>query len=128
MNVFHFMTIALIWVACYMSDSLFIAMICTFLVIGSIDDCQCEEDEEDEFELTDEDWDKSEKEDGPAVTAGPVFPEEQVADKHVHYLEEPDTVGVFTFDRQNMTWTLVGNMPYKDGQVPTAVATVVPEQ
>lgn len=126
MNIYSFMALTIVWCVCGWTNNLFIALIATFFIL-SAGETECECNEVEEFELTDEDWGVFD-EPAPTITAGPVFPEDQVGDKHVHYLEEPDTVGIFTYDRQNMTWTLVGNMPYKDGQEPSAVATVVLEK
>lgn len=117
MNIYSFMAVAIIWVVCGLLNNLIFALVGTLFILATLEDSNDNTDESDDTKFDDTLI--------PCVTNGPVFPDEQVADRHVHYLEEPNTVGVFTFDSKDMSWTLVGNMPYKSDQPAPAPAPAV---
>lgn len=135
MNIFHFLTIVLIWVIGYAADSLFLSFIAMLFVLShASSESSNDEDDEDE---DDEDWDDYDLpcEDEPScvvstpsVTTGPVFPDFVVADKHIHYLEEQDSIIVFSYNSSEGSWTKIGEMAYQEGQKPEVVATVVLEK
>jgi hypothetical protein len=61
------------------------------------------------------------------VSSGPVFPEEPSLN-HLHFLEEPNSIGVFSYDPRTHSWSPVGEVPYPAGRKPEQVATIVPDK
>jgi hypothetical protein len=124
MNGFTFLAIAVIWIVCGYTDTILFALLGTLAVMSFSDS-----DDEPECSSCEVDYDNDIEVEEYVVppTKGPVFPDGNIGDKHVHFLEEQDQVGIFAYDRSEGMWTLVGQMPYAEGQKPEVVATVVPE-
>lgn len=119
MNFYTFALAVVVWIICAYNDNLAMASLVTIALLVAVDSEQKPKNDNLDIDVSFPTGIES-------PTKGPVFPDPEFVDNnHVHFLEEPTEVGVFTFDRKTLTWVPVGTIEYKEGQKPELVATVV---
>lgn len=120
MNAFLFLSILAVWLVGYQAEAMFLAFITTLAILHTGMEMQKEQNRHEEAEDSfTEDFVVEQ-----VVTSGPTFPE-HASLNHLHFLEEPNSVGVFSYNPRTHSWSPVGEVPYPVGHQPEQVATIV---
>lgn len=125
MNFFAFLSILSVWLVGAHTDSMMLSFFATLAILQVASDMQEEQNRHEEKMDSLDDFDPLFPNKNELVTtSGPVFPE-LASRKHLHFLEEPDNVGVFSYNTSTHEWEPVGQLPYPAGYKPEQVASIV---
>jgi len=123
MNFFTFATIVAVWIIGAQTDAMFLAFFLSLAILHVASEGGFDDKDEDEDDDVEDDY-AEERSYPQVVTSGPAFPANGV-ENQLHFLEEPNSVGVFSYNTRTHSWDPVGEVPYPADHKPEQVATIV---